>query len=432
MQDLARQLDQVARRARRMLLTQRVCGVVAAAVGALVVLGPLDYWLRLPGVVRLVIGLGLVALAVWQLGPGLIRAWRFAPPRDGLARRLEHRVPALRGRLVSALEFGLTPARFAPPHAEPVTAALAATAVERTGADVAAAGLERHLSALVNPVPTRRWLAAGLTALAVVAATLAAAPGPGFTALQRWFAPLGAATWPARVALEAPPLPAVLPVDTPAELRVRVTRGVRSGLRVWAHHRFVDGPLAGTEDAELMTAQDDAARTTSAGAGGPAGHYRLNWDAPAAALRAVQTGGDKTVESVAVDVWFTADDGTTVRQRVAWVARPRLVAATARVQAPDYAAGRVPNQSADLDPAGDTLSARTGSTVTLELTFNKALDASGDDRWTPPATTERSPLATTRWTPRVTKRATSRANSCPRSPRCPTRPSPGPTRAGPS
>ena len=126
-----------------------------------------------------------------------------------------------------------------------------------------------------------------------------------------------------------------------------------------------------------MTAQDDAALTTSANAGSATGQYRLNWDAPAAALRAVQTG---THETVAVDVWFTADDGATARQRVAWVARPRLTAATARVQAPDYAAGRVPNQSADLDPAGDTLSARTGSTVTLELTFNKALDASGDDR----------------------------------------------------
>ena len=361
MKDLARQLDQVARRARRMLLTQRVCGVVAAVVGALAVLGPLDYWLRLPGAVRLVLGMGLLALGVWRLGPGLVRAWRFAPPRAGLARRLEQRVPALRGRLVSALEFGLTPARFAPPHAAPVTAALAAAAVQRTGAEVDAAGVDRHLGALVNPVPTRRWLAAGLVAVGVTAAVLLAAPGPGFTALQRWFAPLGTTAWPARVALDAPTLPAVLPVDAPAGLRVSVTRGARSGLRVWAHHRFEDG----TGGAELMTAQRSGDASTAT-------DFRLNWEPPAAAVRALQTG---STEALHAQVWFTAGDGVTAPQDVAWVARPRLVAASAQVQAPDYAAGRVPPQTPSLDPAGDTLSARAGSQVVLRLTFNKTLDA---------------------------------------------------------
>jgi len=374
MHDLARQLDQVARRARRMLLTQRVCGVVAAVVVTLAVLGPLDYWLRLPGAVRLGLGLGWLGLAAWRLVPGLVRAWRFTPPRDGLARRLEQRVPALRGRLVSALEFGLTPARFAPPHAAPVTAALAATAVSRTGADAAAAGIGRHLNEMVDPAPTRRWLAAGLAAVAAVAAVLAAAPGPGVTALQRWFAPLGAAAWPARVALDAPPLPAVLPVDTPAELRVGVTRGDAPGLRVWAHHRFVAGPLAGTGAAELMTRQDDAARP-AASAKASARRYRLNWDAPAAALRAVQSAADT---GVAADVWFTAGDGATAPRRVAWVARPRLLAAAADVRAPAYAAGRVPDRTLDLEPGGDTLAARGGSTVTLRLAFNKTLDAAGD------------------------------------------------------
>lgn len=376
MKNLAQQLDQVARGARRMLLTQRVAAGVVAAVVALAVLGPLDYWLRLPGLVRLVMGVVLLVVGSWRLGPGLVRAWRFRPARAGLARRLEDRVPALRGRLVSALEFELSPTRFAPPQASALTASLAATALARTGRAAQAAGLSVHLKNMVNPAPTRGWLAAGLGALVLVIATLAAAPGPGVTALQRWFMPLGAASWPARVALDAPPLTGALPVDAPAALRVRVTRGAGSGLRVWAHHRFVDGPQAGTGGAELMTVQEPAGASVGAWASGsqPA-EFRLNWDAPRPARRAVESGAQ---EALAVDVWFSAGDGATAPQRVAWVARPRLVAATARVQAPDYAAGRVTVQTPVLDPAGDTLSARAGSVVLLGLSFNKALDPAQD------------------------------------------------------
>ena len=178
-----------------------------------------------------------------------------------------------------------------------MTAALAATAVQRTGAEVDAAEVDRHLGALVNPVPTRRWLAAGLVAVGVTAAVLLAAPGPGFTALQRWFAPLGTTAWPARVALDAPTLPAVLPVDAPAGLRVSVTRGARSGLRVWAHHRFEDGPGG----AELMTAQRSGDASTAT-------DFRLNWEPPTTAVRALQTG---STEALHAQVWFTAGDGVT-------------------------------------------------------------------------------------------------------------------------
>ncbi|MEE9404247.1 MAG: hypothetical protein V3V20_05095 [Algisphaera sp.] len=356
---LDRDLGRVGRRARRMLITQRVCVAVVVFVGALCLLGVLDYWLRFPGVVRLGVGLALFALAIWRGVPSMRRAWGFHPSRDALAARLESRVPALRGQLASTLEFGLEPQRFSPPVAEPVTAALAAAAVEQTQNHHAAADLNRQVAGLINPKPTRIWLALGLGALGLAVAVGIAAPTLSATGWWRWFAPLGTATWPARTALVAPNLPPVLPVDTPADLRATVERGHRSGLRVWAHHRFVQGPTADVTGAQLMTEQSEKAT------------YRLSWRLPPEVVRAVTTGEE---ESVDMDHWFTARDGRTQVQRVTWVARPRIIEMEAHTQPPAYAAGLVLPQKINLDRTGGTLSVRGGSHVELRLTFNKNLN----------------------------------------------------------
>ena len=371
MQDLARQLEAVRRRSRGLLVLRRVALGVAWLVAVFVVLGVVDYVLRLPGWLRLVVGLGVVAFGGWWWVSGLVRAAAFRPTLDELALRVERLYPGLAGLLGSALAFGMEPGRYAQPAG---TAVLAQRSIARAQAGLAGV----RVGSVIDYRPTRRTLVWALAAVAGLAVVAAAMPMHASTAARRWVMPLGDAAWPRWTGVSGADVGAVRPVDTPITFDAAVEKGYEPGMRVWLNWRWVegaggDGP--GAVESMLLTEQP------ADGGEAEAGRYRGQWRPPAEAVRAVQGGaGGATLE-----YWFEAGDDATEPRRTTLVARPALESLTARVDPPAYAAGVVAPQSVPVvGGAGGgggvaSLPALAGSRVELTLQLNKALPAGSLD-----------------------------------------------------
>lgn len=358
MHDAARQLDSVARTSRLLLLVQRLAVFLVVVLGVFVALAAVDYVLRLPGWLRLIVVVGLAGLAAWWLAVHVSRAWRFRPAMSDLALRAERMYPQLAGSLASAVEFHEHNDLYADPHR---TGTLAATAVARTQDRLAGVDLRK----LVDPAPTLR-LAVVMLACLVVAVGIATAAGDATgTAAARWLLPLGATQWPrwtlvADVGDEA----GVRPVDEPVRLRAMVQRGHRSGMRVAAEYQIVDaeGRGIGPWQRALLNAQPATA----------AGHpYEVMLEVPAEVAQSLRSG---QTTAAGVDYRLTAGDDATPPRRLTLVARPGVTTARAVIAPPTYARGLRSERPVNLlDGVGDVAGADglAGSRVTLELAFNK-------------------------------------------------------------
>ena len=363
MHDAARQLDSVARTSRLLLLVQRAAMFLTVALGAAVALGAMDFLLRLPGWLRLIIGVGIMGLAGAWLVVHLGRAWRFRPPMADLALRAERMYPQLAGSLASAVEFHQHADLYADPQR---TGSLAAAAVARTQNHLAGVDLRR----LIDPTPTLR-LAIVLLASGVVATGLALAAGEASRiAAARWLLPLGETQWPRWTLLadlgDGGGEGAVLPVDEPVHLRAMVRRGHRSGMRVAADYRILDGEgrPVGPWQQTLLNAEP------ATGAGHP---YGAMLEVPAEVRESLRSG---RATAAGIEYRLTAGDDQTPTRRLTLVARPEVTAANATLSPPTYAQGlRNAKRVNLLDAAGDVAGADglAGSAVTLELEFNKAV-----------------------------------------------------------
>lgn len=375
MQHLAHQLEQVRQRARWLLIAQRLAQAGAAVLVVLLTLGLLDFGLRLPGWLRGIIGGALLIAGLVWLTRRLRAAWRFGPSLSALALRVERLYPKLAGLLGSALEFALSPEKYARPAA---TAALAKTTVDHARRELAGVSVGR----LIEWGPSRRRGLILLAAVAVVSVIAGCLPSHSAIAASRWLMPWSDTAWPKRTQLEAAPFPAAVAIDSPVEFIVTATRGHRPGMRVWMNRRWVnpgDQPAnqnAAEVESFLMTEQTQQTDTAAGASDGPT--FSLQWRAEADIARAV-TSGDRP--GATLEVWFTAGDDRTAPKRVELVARPTLIAAVAEVQPPAYAAGLVAPQAADLlaiTSGINSVPMLAGSMVDLTLKLNKALP---DEAW---------------------------------------------------
>mgnify|MGYP005847248315 CR=1 FL=1 len=366
MDDLIGQLERVAATARRMLVAQRVCQFVTAAAVTLAGAGAVDYVLRLPGGLRLAIGAGAAAVGVWWLVTRMGRAWSFRPDAATVALRAEGLYPQLRDQLATAVEFAAHPRAYADPQ---LTAALASASVARAEGAAAHVALRRVL----DPTGTYRWLAVLASAVVVVSAIVAWSPGGAALALERWLLPLGDAQWPRRTQIESLVRASVWPTDTPVKLEAAVTRGYRPGMRAWVYTRVVRGGRAGDWRATLLNDQEEHSRGARHGRferilelNELVGEPRVGATSSAAAAR----------EAFVVELYMSAGDDRTPTQQFTMLARPAARQVTATIDPPAYAQGLVPSQRVALDEQTGsvaTASGLQGSTVTLDLTFNREL-----------------------------------------------------------
>ena len=108
MQQVIDELRQVRRWARVMLIADRAAKLVAWVITAIFALVVFDFFVRLPGTIRMVVLLAGLGAVGWGLVWYFWRVVRFQPSLTQVALRTEGSFPTLKGRLASSLEFAIS------------------------------------------------------------------------------------------------------------------------------------------------------------------------------------------------------------------------------------------------------------------------------------------------------------------------------------
>jgi hypothetical protein len=379
--EIAAVLVRARSRARAALFFQAAAEVLAALVGALLLAGFIDFFLRTPGILRgIVTGLILFATAagfVYRILPAI----RFRPSLSELALRLE-RTPAgeaagLRGRLASALELESNP----PPDASPeMIAALA----EETARKFAKVQTSAALLAFGRTGRSGGWLASAMVGLLAVAVVW-----PSFSAIgaRRILTPWSAAEWPKRTEVVDATAAEFHAVTSALTLRAVVTKTPNAPGRtdVAVDYRILRSGKPISEKRALLTAQGKASGAGQA-ADLPHGEVYERLVEPSA----LDPGQDALWQDGELELEYTlrAGDDRTQTRRIMLVRPPEVLAAIANISAPEYAkdSGPVRGEFA----MGDGTDTRAvlgpvlaGSTIDLKFTLSKPVptpDADGAER----------------------------------------------------
>ena len=362
MQHIAQQLRSVRRTGRVLLVLRRLAQLLAVLLPLAIVLGLLDYALRMPGPMRLVIGVTVLSLAGVWLFTRLNRALRFWPSLAELALRAERLYPQLAGSLASAVEFSLSPQGYAEPNS---TASMARTAVDEMEAKTKDVDVKR----MVKLKPTVQACLLAVLAALVLTAIVVATPQASATAAQRWLLPMGDAQWPKVNAVEAlTPDDAVFAADGKVRLRAQVTQGWSEGMRMTVQYRVLDEAGEGDWQSVRVAKQNNAVGSK------PDAHvYEAMLDVPPQVARSLMAGQRS---SATLEVRYTAGDATTETQSLIVAARPEIESVVVSTTPPDYALGVLNRQQIGLHEQTDrtaSTSALVGSKVTMAVRFNKPI-----------------------------------------------------------
>lgn len=349
---MIRALRQMRSRVRGLLLLRRIGLIVGVALVGLLVWGLLDYVLRFPAPVRLVVlGAGIVGLVVaWVRW--VVPAWRFRPTLVDIALRVERAQPSWRGALAAAIDFEESNDR----DRDGLTGALRDMVV------AAAAGRwnDAALRGLVKPGPALQGAGAGVVGVALVAALALSVPMLAGIGAARVLTPWSDASWPKRTGVVDVTERSVHPIGERLPLRAALTRSARSpqATDVSVRYRLLTEGARTTERRELLTYQN----TRIAAGEEREGALFERLLEPAAEV---------------IEYRFETEDDATEWQRIRLVPAPAIVGALAEVSLPEYA--RVGEDAAqrtiDLGPGTDerarTPSLLVGSTVDLLIRLNK-------------------------------------------------------------
>ena len=307
--------ERAANRVRTLLVVERVSSLGALALALAVAFVLLDMLLRLPAPLRallLAVWAGAVAWTVWRR---IRPAWRIRVSPVSVALKAEDRMPAMKGRMASALEFSSVERVSAGTGASPFEAAVVQGVVPHVS--------EREIMGVIDSRPCRRrvvrLLAMGLAAIAIVAV----APSMSAVGMQRLFMPWTAAEWPARTGIESRTDARHHPRGASLALRAELTRGDASRERIWVRIRRMNpNGLFGAWEESLAVRQSGAQ------------------------FERLVEPGDRAME-----FQFRTDDVSTPVQRVDIVEPPSVASARAMVAPPDYARDAVPPREQDLGDA---------------------------------------------------------------------------------
>lgn len=362
MQHIAQQLRSVRRTGRLLLVIRRLAQVLTVLVVLAILLGLLDYMLRMPGAMRLFIGLAAIGLAGVWLVTRLNLAMRFWPSLAELALRAERLYPQLAGSLASAVEFSMQPEGYASPSS---TASMAKTAVDEMQEKTKGVDVKR----MVKFKPTVQACALALLALLVLTTIAFTAPQASATAAQRWLLPLGDTQWPKVNEVQTlTPNDAVFAADGKVRLRAQVTRGWSEGMRMTVQYRVLDEAGEGDWQSVRVAEQKNAPGSE------PGVHlYEAMVDVPPAVARSLMAGQRS---SATLEVRYSAGDDTTETQALTLAARPEIESVLVTSTPPDYAVGLLSEQRIALHEQADRIastSAYIGSKMKMVVRFNKPL-----------------------------------------------------------
>jgi hypothetical protein len=355
MRDVIGELGRIRNRGRLLLLTQRISVVLAAAMLTAFVVGLVDYFLRLPDGLRLVLLVGGAGALGWAIARYLAPALWFTPSLTEVALRVERSHPDLAGRLASGIELAAAGAGGGN--------SFAARSIE----DAESRAQRAHLGDVIRPGRTGRNAGMFLAAGALVALVIVLAPGLAQIGAARLFAPWSGAKWPARTAIESLMGDVTVhPRGSALPLRAQATKapgGKLDALRVVARYRLHVAGSAGDWKEVVLTPQDQ----------NPGLYERL-----------VDTDAEE------IEFVFESGDSATATERIVLSPPPAVLSALILVEPPPYAQPHVAPFAADLGPGIDSRSitespSLVGSTVSLAFTLNKPIpipaDQSARESW---------------------------------------------------
>jgi hypothetical protein len=364
--------------ARVQLLFQRGAIIVACLLGAAVLVGFLDYLLRLPMGLRVLLWAGGVGGVLWASYRRLVPAARFAPSLIDVALRIERTPEGRRAGLDGVIASGIDLAG-AGEGTGPVERKLA-----RQAAAEAAARFEKVAGrvSVLAPKELYRALAMLIGVGIPIFALALAAPEYSRIGWQRVATPWTGAAWPRRAEVVRATREVAHALGTPLPLRAVVTRSRKAQPDVSAAYRVIVGGQPGPIRRVLLTAQNREAVVEGEGGAPPARGALYERFVETTSITPSHEGG-----AAALEFWFTVEDDETEPWRVLLVEPPTVVRAGVLVELPDYArdvltsdetfvrgSRELSTPGSGLAPLGRVLA---GSRVTLDLVLNKALRGPG-------------------------------------------------------
>ncbi len=372
--------------ARAQLILQRV-GLLTAAFAAYVILAAvIDYFLRMPMAVRLILWTGSVAALVYLLRKHVIPALFFNPPLTQVALRVEQseegRKAGLKGVLASALELSSgTPDSV-------LAAELRIMSAEEA---------RRRFTIPTSTLLSKRRLGQALTALLAVAIPTAAlvltVPALARIGTARVLTPWSSAAWPKRTGVvDANPIVAH-PAGSALPLRAVLSRtGSSAGNpKVAVTYRVITNGRAGVTQRALLTSQNRAVTYEPLGGAPPVSGelYERLLDTTSMVPAHAPGTPPPTVE---LEYYFETTDDETDWATVTLVEPPAIVAGSVSVVPPEYARAALAAQAEsptallrgtrDVGPGRDERALigpiLAGSRTTLDLTLSKPLPIPAD------------------------------------------------------
>jgi len=352
-------------RARQLLILRSLAVLAGTAIVLALAIALLDYFIRLPGGLRLSLLVISLLTLIATASKSLLPALRFAPALPDVALRLERtpeaRSAGLAGVLASGLELAESPS---PTHDDSMRLASIHAAASRLKG-------WRAARSLLNPRPAGRSLAEAVFMGAIVVALFVFAPELSRIAARRVLTPLADVSWPKRTGVIDATRLVAHPKGAAVPLRALLTRSDRpaADTDVVVRYRLLDVPGEAPVQRALLTPQGK--RTQIAyGPGDAAGELferLVDIDIPAAAPGL----------SPRLEYWFETSDDQTPPAHILLVDPPAIAGALAVVTPPAYAGNTdtFAHGQRDLGPGRDERAALSpilaGSRVELRLELNK-------------------------------------------------------------
>lgn len=343
---------------RGVLVFERLGWLGATVIASGLVIGTLDYALRLPWWVRLAALVSGLGTAGWWWMTRVRPAARFRPSLEELALRVE-RSRAGRESVAGVLASGVGLAGE--------DSAGAGAVVERAKAALSRVSITKH-------VDWRRPAWAAVVALAtgaVLTTMMAFSPLTTLLGARRVLTPWSAAEWPKRTGVRDITGVVVHPMGYALPLRAALVKGDLDG-RVTVKYRVNNGPVReqtlSPQGREVMLPVEPGLESDGSA---PTRGALLETLLEPGALSAT---GEGAAREGKLDYWFVSSDDRTEPTNVRLVPPPAVVGAEVKVTPPQYARAKEPRlleAGPGIDQRATVAGVLPGSRVELTIRLNK-------------------------------------------------------------
>lgn len=349
-------LETLRRRATTLAITRHALRALAVFLLVLLGLSAVDFLLRFPAPVRLVMLLVLLGFAT-RVVVRLIRPanWQTSLARFALA--IERQAPMYRGRLAAAVEL----ASSSSSQDDPAARALQQRAIEQLDELPSLTSLKR----LYDLKPLRIWSAMASIAIVIWLVFALLAPSFAVSAVTRWLTPWAAGPWPTLISLNVIETSRVRPLRSPLHITVETPRSSADRRVLLSGQWLLDDEVYETHERVVMNRVAESEQAPA--------RFEAWLQPPAEMLRYLEANPvSRARASLRLETGWDHYPPVTLNL----APRPRITQAVARVTPPAYARDAIEadTRTLELDRHNATVTAHPGSQVEVILTLSREVD----------------------------------------------------------